>query len=327
MRRSLLALLCASASFAWTPPAGGLRPTNVGDLLTASRGTRYYNEMWSYQLQFDNGLQATLNFTTAKLGFKDPVCGADLSLAGFKGRSYTVGREYPAERFQQSASPFRIQVNENIWMTGLPPHAHHVHFAAAKAEGFFVDLEFSGMKPGVVWGDGKFKAGDGDFSVALPIPMATVVGRIAVGNDTIRVKGIAVLEHLRQSHLVSDLMTSSMRAITTGPSLSYMNLFREKKGGWGGWGVDWSSGQPVLVFASATADGQAPAGAAVVAGANGARLSFERKTLAQSSSILDGMEGATRWIVKKFVGNVRMYRGHGAVNGHPAIYQYMNITD
>ena len=183
------------------------------------------------------------------------------------------------------------------------------------------------MKPGVVWGDGKFKAGDGDFSVALPIPMATVVGRIAVGNDTIRVKGIAVLEHLRQSHLVSDLMTSSMRAITTGPNLSYMNLFREKKGGWGGWGVDWSSGQPVLVFASATADGQAPAGAAVVAGANGARLSFERKTLAQSSSILDGMEGATRWIVKKFVGNVRMYRGHGAVNGHPAIYQYMNITD
>ena len=75
--------------------------------------------MWSWQFLFDNGTQASLNFTWARLGFKDPVCGADLSLAGFRGRSYSVGREYPEDRFQQQAAPFQIQIHPEIWARGL----------------------------------------------------------------------------------------------------------------------------------------------------------------------------------------------------------------
>jgi len=325
--RSLLLVAVASASaLALTPPSGPLRTSNVSDLLLAKRGTAYYNEAWSYQFQFDNGLQATLNLTFAKIRFKDPVCGADLSLAGFKGRNYTVGREYPESRFQQTANPFRLAVHENIWMSGLPPAAHHLHFAAAKNEGFFVDLAFSDIKPGVVWGDGRFKAGDGDFSLALPIPMAHVQGRIAVGKDTIAVKGVAMMEHIRQSHLISDLLTGSMRYFQPGPNPVYATWFKEKKGAWGGYAVSWASGQPVLITGGATTDGQAPPVTASVQGAAG-RVAFERKSLAQASSILDGMEGVTRSMVKMFIGNVRMYRGKATGNGQPGIYQYLQVSD
>jgi hypothetical protein len=326
MRSLSLVPLLACLAGAWTTPSGGLRASNVSDLLLTKRDTRYYNEAWSYQFLFGNGMQATLNLTYAKLGFKAPVCGADLSLAGFKGRSYMVGREYPEERFQQSASPFRLAVNQNIWMAGLPPAAHHLHFAANKNEGYFVDLEFTEMKPGVVWGDGRFTGGDGDFSAALPIPMARVSGRIAVGSDTVRVSGVAMMEHLRQSHLVSDLMTGSLRYFQPGPKPLCMNWVHVKGEGWLSFGVSWATGRPMLLTGTASVDGQAPPAAAVL-NAGGSAYRFERRNLVQSNSVLDGMEGITRWVVKKFVGNVRMYRGKADVNGQPGIYQFMQVTD
>lgn len=321
MRSLFLVPLLAGLSCAWTPPAGGLRPAGAGDMLLTKRSPRYYNEAWSYQFQFDNGMQASLNLTYAKLGFKDPVCGADLSLAGFKGRNYAVGREYPENRFQQSANPMRIQVNENIWSTGLPPAAHHLRFAAAKNEGFFVDLAFSEMKPGVVWGNGTFKAGDGEFTTALMIPMAKVSGRVAVGKDTVHVTGVAMMEHLRQTHLVSDLLSGSMRYFQPGPNPLYMNWFRERKGGWGGFAINWSNGQSQLLTGPANVEGVPPTRATL------GSMVLERKSVAQSNSILDGMEGVTRTVVKMFIGNVRMHRGKAAVNGQHGIYQYVQVGD
>ncbi len=321
----ILAFL-ATAALAWQNPSGGLRATNTSDMLLNKRGTRYYNEAWSYQFLFTNGMQATLNFTYAKLGFKDPVCGADLSLANFHGHNYTVGREYPEDHFHQSANPFRIQVHEDIWMAGMPPAAHHVRFTAHKNEGFFLDLEFSGMKHGAVWGDGRFSSGDGDLSSALTIPTANVTGRIAVGRDTITVHGVAMMEHQRQSHLASDLVSSSLHTFVPGANPFYGNWTKEKNGGWNGFAIEWINGQPVLLpGASAGIDGQTPPVTAQIVSGNGSRVTFVRKSLAQSSSILDGMEGFTRWVVKKFVGNVHMYRGRAAVNGRSGIYQFLKV--
>jgi hypothetical protein len=198
---SILAALFLSGTLpSASSPSGELRATGVQDLLLVKRKPRWYNEVWSWQFLFDNGTQASLNFTWARLGFKDPVCGADLSLAGFHGRNYSVGREYPEDRFQQQASPFRIQIHPEIWAQGLPPGSHHVHFSTTKNEGYYVDLEFSHMVPGVAWGEGTWKAGDGAMTMALAIPSARVRGHIAVGRDTVAVEGWAVLEHGRHPH-------------------------------------------------------------------------------------------------------------------------------
>lgn len=307
-------------------PEGGLRATGVGDLLLTKRKPRWYNEVWSYQFLFDNGTQATLNYTYAKLGIKDPVCGADFSLAGFRGRNHTVGREYPEDRFQQQANPFRIQIHPEMWLQGLPPFSHHVRFATTKGDGFFLDLEFSKMVPGVAWGNGSWSAGDGDITMILPIPSARVKGRVAVGKDTVEVEGWASLEHSRQSALVADILKRSFRAYVTGDHPLYLNAFQEKGGGWTGFGIQWTSAGPQLLPAGQIGisglEGKMPPQAVSITTNDHRSLLFKRTTMAQSASILDGMEGVTRWVVKQFVGDVQISRGRTDPHG---FYQYIVV--
>lgn len=321
---SLVATLAASAS-AIGLPSGGQRGTGTGDMILNKRKPRYYNEVWSWQILFDNGTQASLNFTYARLGFKDPVCGADLSIAGFKGRSYAVGREYPEDRLQQQGNPVRVQIHPDIWFQGLPPASHQLHFATTKNEGYFLDLSFSQMTPGVAWGDGVFKLEDGDLGVAVPIPMARVSGRLAVGGDTVKVEGWAVMEHLRQTALLGDLVDETFRGFTPGPNPVYLNVFKEKEGGWSGFGVVWKDGKPqVLTPASvgiAGGGGVNPPTRVDFASREGAHIVMDRKTIGQANSILDGMEGVTRWVVKNFMGDVRMARGRT----NDGFYQYVKV--
>lgn len=308
----LLSLALNSVAPSATPPSGALRQTNVQDLLLVKRKPRWYNEVWSWQFLFDNGTQATLNYTWARLGFKDPVCGADLAVAGFRGRGYSVGREYPEDRFQQQASPFRIQIHPEMWAQGAPPASHHVHFETNKNEGYYLDLEFSRMVPGVVWGDGMWKAGEGNLTISLPIPSARVRGRIAVGRDTVEVEGWAVMEHVRQTALLADILTQSFRAFSAGDHPSYLNVFREKGGDWTGFGVEWAASGPILLAPgriSVQEGGSQPLAVASVTAADRRSLAFRRTSVAQTGSILDGMEGVTRWVVKQFVGNVILQRG------------------
>lgn len=295
-------------------------------MLLNKRKPRWYNEVWSYQFLFDNGTQATLNFTYARLGIKDPVCGADYSVAGFKGRSYSVGREYPENRFQQQGNPLRIQIHPDMWFQGLPPHAHHVRFATTKNEGYYLDLQFSKMVPGVAWGDGNWSAGDGDIALLLPIPSARVKGRIAVGKDTVAVEGWAVLEHIRQTELLADILKRSYRGFVPGETPTYINAFQEKGGSWTGFGIQWGAAGPQLLPASAIGvlgqDGRYPPAILSLTTSDKRSLAFKRSTVAQSGSILDGMEGITRWVVKQFIGDVYVTRGRIEGGG---FYQYVSV--
>lgn len=318
---SLLSLPLPAADL----PSGGLRATGAGDMLLNKRKPRYYNEVWSWQILMDDGTQVGLNFTYARLGFKDPVCGADLSIAGFKGRNFTVGREYPEERLQQSGNPIRVQVHPDIWFQGQPPASHRLHFATSKNEGFFLDLEFSQMVPGVAWGDGVFGLKEGDLGIAVPIPSARVTGRLAVGGDTVQVQGWAVMEHMRQTALLGDLVDETFRGFRPGPNPTYVNLFKEKGRDWTGLAVTWKDGKPHLLVPVAI--GIAPGGGVnpptrvELIGGDGGKVIMDRKTIGQANSILDGMEGVTRWVVKNFMGDVRLARGR-VDDGY---YQYIKV--
>lgn len=321
---SLIALLALPAPAA-NLPSGGLRATGAGDLLLNKRKPRYYNEVWSWQILLDDGTQVGLNFTYARLGFKDPVCGADLSIAGFKGRSYTVGREYPEERLQQSGNPVRVQIHPDIWFQGQPPVSHKLRFATTKNEGFFLDLDFSQMVPGVAWGDGVFGLKEGDLGVAVPIPSARVSGRLAVGGDTVQVQGWAVMEHMRQTALLGDLVDETFRGFRPGANPTYVNLFKEKGKSWTGFGVVWKDGKPQLLqpaaIGVASGGGVNPPTRVELVGSDGAKVVMDRKSVGQANSILDGMEGVTRWVVKNFMGDVRLARGR-VDDGY---YQYIKV--
>ncbi|MCB9496547.1 MAG: hypothetical protein H6686_06645 [Fibrobacteria bacterium] len=329
MKRTLASLLvlglAVQSARALDLPSGSLRATGAADLLLNKRKPRYYNEVWSWQVLFDNGTQASLNFTYARLGFKDPVCGADLSLAGFKGRNYAVGREYPEDRLQQQGNPLRLQIHPDIWFQGQPTTSHRLHFATTKNEGYFLDLEFSDMVAGASWGNGVFGLKKGDLGVAVTIPMARVKGRLAVGPDTLEVQGWAVMEHMRQTALLGDLVDETFRGFRTGPEPVYLNVFKEKDKDWAGFGIVWKDGKPNLVPASsvkiAAAGGVNPPTRVELVGSDGTSIAMDRKSIGQANSILDGMEGVTRWVVKTFMGDVRMSRG--LVDG--GFYQYVKV--
>ncbi|MEK7392531.1 MAG: hypothetical protein AAB214_08180, partial [Fibrobacterota bacterium] len=327
LHRVAIASLCLTVSvFASKPPSGSLRSTGTEDMLLMKRKPRWYNEVWSYQFLFDNGTQATLNYTYAKLGFKDPVCGADYSVAGFKGRNFSVGREYPEDRFQQQANPFRVQIHPEMWMQGLPPASHRVRFATTKNEGFYLDLEFSRMIPGAALGNGTWGAGDGEITMLLPIPSARVKGRMAIGKDTIAVEGWAVLEHIRQTALLADILRRSFRAYVPGDRPTYFSAFQEKSGGWSGFAIQWTAQGPQVLPAGQIgvqgAEGLVPPAAISLTTSDKRSLAFRRTSLVQSASILDGMEGVTRWVVKQFVGDVQVSRGRTDQSG---FYQYIAV--
>jgi hypothetical protein len=321
---SLVALSAVGAS-ALSFPSGDLRNTGAADLLLNKRKPRYYNEIWSWQIALDDGSQVSLNFTYARLGFKDPVCGADIAVANFKGRNYAVGREYPEDRLQQAGNPLRVQIHPDIWFQGLPPAGMHLHFATTKNEGYYLDLAFSDIKQGVAWGNGVFGMKEGDLGITVPIPMARVSGKLAIGGDTVQVQGWAVMEHMRQTALLGDLVDETFRGFRTGPDPVYMNVFKEKDRGWTGFVVEWKDGRPVLHSPAAVSVGSGggvnPPVRVDFASVQGGHFSMERKSFLQGNSILDGMEGVTRTVVKMFVGDVRLARGRTT----DGFYQYVKI--
>jgi len=89
-------------------------------------------------------------------------------------------------------------------------------------------------------------------------------------------------------------------------------VFREKDGDWTGFGIDWAGGAPRLVRPGQLVvqdGGDLPPSFIQISSPDGAAIGFKRASVAQSGSILDGMEGVTRWVVKHFVGNVILQRG------------------
>ncbi|MEO7424372.1 MAG: hypothetical protein ABI036_04245, partial [Fibrobacteria bacterium] len=168
-------------------PTGDLRSAVLTDLKPHASGSKTYNEFWTYHFYLEGNIQVVLNFSRVNLGsFKAPVCGADLTVLGFKGRNYSVAREYEKKNFAFVDSNQLLRVHEKIWLEGKLPDAHHVHFATNKKDvGYFLDLDFNDILPGKVWGDGMFKFGSSDaVGIFIHIPGAKVSGKIAINQDT-----------------------------------------------------------------------------------------------------------------------------------------------
>jgi hypothetical protein len=202
-------------------PTGGLRNAQLSDLKPHASASKTYNEFWTYHLFLDGNIQAYLNFSRINLGsFKSPVCGADLTVLGFKGRNYTVAREYDKKNFTFTDANSQLRVHEKIWFEGNLPETHHIHFATSKKDvSYWLDLVFTDIEPGKVWGDGMFKFGSSDaVGIFIHIPNAKITGTLAINKDTLQVTGHAYMDHTYQTDMAPDLVSSSFRYISqSGP--------------------------------------------------------------------------------------------------------------
>lgn len=321
-------------------PAGELRNTDLTDLKPHPSASKTYNELWTYHFFFDNNIQAYLNFSRVSLGsFKEPVCGSDLTLLGLKGKNYSVAREYPKENFRFNDSLQQLRVHQKIWFDGILPTTHHVHFETSKKDiNYFVDLTFSEIETGKVWGDGMFHFGSSDaIGIFIHIPSAKVTGIIAVNGDTLHVSGKAYMDHTFQTDMAPDLVSDGVRYISqtdpleVGYILTHVSKFEGKPVGYGlrktptGYTLLKPANLRVLTWTKPM--GVKVPGKMEIKYEDSSQAMLERKVDRLQQSTLHEFSGFTKMAIRSFMGGeIYTFKGMGKLNGNqPAAYNFFVV--
>jgi hypothetical protein len=244
-----LALASAVLAYAVESPRASLRPVTVEDLAPEPNPGKSHNEFWTYQFWLNDGIQVQFNLSRVNFGsLKDPVCGADLAVAGFRDRNHFVAREYPVRNFAWDPAEARLAVHKNIFMEGFPPQVHRVSFSTRKdGRDYFLDLIFDQMTPGVAWGDGIFRLGGGEeTALFFHIPKARVRGRLGIGGDTIAVRGFGWMDHTRQTQFATRILDAGYRYVVTS-GRAEGGYFFQQGGTVFGYGIREENGEMVLL--------------------------------------------------------------------------------
>lgn len=259
--RSLLIVLfaLALAGAAVQNPTGNVRPTSADDFFRHPQNAKKYNELWGYQFVFDNGTKAFVNFSWMFLPQQGNKIGCDLSFWNFKGKSFSVGRQYPTERFKEDKGRSRISIKEEYLMENLPGKGHRVLFTADKGGKFFLDLVFTEAVAGSVPGTGVFDVNGKKHGLYMHIPYGRVKGRIGYQGDTIEVQGYASMDHTWQTDQATELGERSL-AFATPSSKQFFagRIGVTKSGETFGYSIYGNAGNTQVVFAKSVLEGTAP---------------------------------------------------------------------
>lgn len=317
-----------------------MRTAVLTDLKPHPSGSKTYNEFWTYHFFLDGNVQAILNFSRVNLGsFKSPVCGSDLTLMGFRGKNWTVAREYDKKNFVFTDSTQGLRVHEKIWFSGKLPESHRVHFSTNKKDvGYYLDLEFSDILPGRVWGDGMFKFGGGDaVGIFIHIPSAKVKGRIAINQDTVDVQGTAYMDHTFQTDLAPDLVEAGFRYVAQGGSVEagyFLAPASKFDGQPVGYGLKMADGEMTLrkptafkTISSSKAMGARVPTALEISFQDGSKTLLNRSEDRLQQSVLHEFSGFTKMAIKSFMGGeILTFRGLGTIAGtRPMAYNYFMV--
>lgn len=195
-----LALFCVAPLWAENATS-----TTETDFFPHTPTTEKFNETWSYQFVFDNGTKAYVNYATLHVPTSGRKIGVDISFWNFKGKSYSVGRQYPPERMVTDKAGKKIDIKGEYALEKLPGNGHRVYFTAHKNGDFHLDLTFESAATGGKLASNTVKIGNDTFTEILHIPYGRVSGKIAYGNDTLEVKGYGLMEHSYQTAQAIDI--------------------------------------------------------------------------------------------------------------------------
>jgi len=195
-------------------PKGNARNVNVDDFMPHKATSKEFNETWSYQFVFDNGTRAFVNFGLMHIPGTGRKNTTEMTLWNFKGKTYTIGRQYPPERLQPIREKNTINIKNEYLMENKPGKGHHVLFTADKNGKYFLDLTFESAEQGKVIGNGVWSVGSEKFGQYVHIPYGRVSGRIGYNNDTISVKGYAYMDQTWQTVQATDLAIRSINFST-----------------------------------------------------------------------------------------------------------------
>ena len=315
----ILSAFCFAESV--TAPQGSVRNVNVDDFMPHNATTKEFNETWSYQFVFDNGTRAFVNYGLMHIPGTGRKNTTEMTLWNFKGKTYTIGRQYPPERLMALKDKNTINIKNEYLMENKPGKGHRVLFTADKNGKYFLDLTFESAEQGKVIGDGVWKVGNERFAQYVHIPYGRVSGRIGYNDDTISVKGYAYMDQTWQTVQATDLAIRSINFSTNSRTPLYAGrISMTKEGKLIGYAIYNSAEGTKVVTPKAVKDGDAIYGgkdfpketlSITWNNENVPQLHFNSAKPYQKASILDKVDG---WFAKKAFkiaagGEVFFYRG------------------
>ena len=324
----LLAIAFAQACFAVdvTAPTGQPRPTSTEDFMPHPNSTEDFNETWSYQFVFDNGTRAFVNYTLMVVPGSGRKVGCDMTFWNFKGKTYTIGRQYPPERLKADKATSTIDIKGEYLMQNKPGKGHRVFFSADKNGKYLLDVTFDSAEPGMVIGDGVWKIGKERFGQYIHIPYGRFTGKIAYNDDTLNVKGYAYMDQTWQTIQATKIVKRTINFNPTAATPMYAGRINiTPDGKTFGYALQKDGGKARTVTAKSITDsGKEYSGEKFPKGdlkfswnEDAEPFGFPATKTYQKASILDKVEG---WLAKKAfkiaAGEILFYRGKStATNG------------
>ncbi|MCL2283471.1 MAG: hypothetical protein FWC26_09165 [Fibromonadales bacterium] len=158
-------------------------------------GAKNYNESWDYVFVLDNGAKAYVSYTWMNVPGSGQKIGTQFSVWNLNGKSTSVGRQYPTERFHEDKSSKTINIKNEYLMENLPGKGHRVFFSAEKNGKFFLDLKFTSADAAQIPDNEVFNVNGQKYGLYVHIPYGRVEGRIGINGDTVSVKGYGYMDH------------------------------------------------------------------------------------------------------------------------------------
>jgi len=199
-------------------PTGGLQRVGPNDIWAKTLSGAHYNEMWNYQLYFDNGMSLYIVFSVTNFGrLKSPVSGIRVSMYGLDGEVYHINREYPAQDLHQDKVNYKFDINprqDNIWFKGKLPEKHEIYINTAKfGSRFKIHIHFEEIQAGFRMGDGMFKVDGEQVGIITHIPFAKVSGYAGINDDVRDVSGVGYMDQTWQFQNATKLFSNGYRFI------------------------------------------------------------------------------------------------------------------
>ena len=308
------------------PPKGAERALSVSDFMPHTNTTKEFNETWSYQFVFDNGTRAFINFSTLYIPGTGKKLGCDLGFWNFKGKTHTVGRQYPPERMETDKAKSNIVIKSGEYLMGNKPgKGHRVLYSTEKNGKFLLDVTFDSAVQGKVPGDGVWTIGKQKFGQYVHIPYGRVSGKIAYNEDTIAVKGYAYMDQTWQTDQATEIAARSINFSTNAKAPLYAGrVSLTADGKIFGYAVYSNEGTTKVATPKQIKDGDSgysgkkfPKGSLTFDfGDSAPALTFAANKPLQKASLLDKVDG---WFAKKAMkiaagGEVLFYRGRSDGN-------------
>ncbi|MCL2207499.1 MAG: hypothetical protein FWB90_05310 [Fibromonadales bacterium] len=173
-------------------------------------GAKNYSESWDYVFVLDNGAKAYVNYTWMNVPGQGWKIGTQLSIWNLNGKSTSVGRQYPTERFKEEKGKNTINIKDEYLMENLPGKGHRVLFTADKNGKFFLDLKFTSADPAQIPNENVFNIDGQKYGLYVHIPYGRIEGRIGINNDTIDVKGYGYMDHSWLTDAATNMIARSL---------------------------------------------------------------------------------------------------------------------